>query len=373
MRRTVFLCLLGLTVAWFASAQPFQQNQSQATRTPEPADVFTVLKELVETPGVSGFEDPVRQKVRAYLPSWTKPEVDNKGNLIVTFGSGSEHLFFVGHLDEVGYVVTQVNEDGTLSVDRRGGFYDKYYEARPVLIYTQRGAVSGIITPRMDYFQAFAEDRYDLKNVRVYLGTYTRKDTEDLCIKIGDSITVPKRFVQLAEGRATARSFDDRSGCTAMVLALMKLDPTKVKKKITFAWTVEEEVGLNGARALAEKSKADYVFTVDTFVSADSPREDKRFADAPLGDGFVIRALDTSGITPLSMVNRVIEIARRHNIPVQTGTTNGGNDGSTFTRYGAINIPLSWPGRYSHSPIEVLDRSDLEALTEIIHRLVLEF
>jgi putative aminopeptidase FrvX len=115
------------------------------------------------------------------------------------------------------------------------------------------------------------------------------------------------------------------------------------------------------------------VFAVDTFVSADSPREDKRFADAPLGDGFVIRALDTSGITPLPLVNRVIEIARRNKIPVQTGTTNGGNDGSTFTRYGAINIPLSWPGRYSHSPVEVMDRNDLEALSAIIQHLVLEF
>ena len=77
----------------------------------------------------------------------------------MTFGSGTEHLFFVGHLDEVGYVVTQINEDGTLSVERRGGFYDKYYEARPVMIYTRRGAVSGIITPRLDYFRGLPDER----------------------------------------------------------------------------------------------------------------------------------------------------------------------------------------------------------------------
>jgi putative aminopeptidase FrvX len=337
-------------------------------------DTFSILKNLIEVSGVSGFEAPVRDKVRAYLPSWTQPKIDGKGNLLVTFGSGPEHLVFVGHLDEVGYVVTKLNEDGTLNVERRGGFYDKYYEARPVVIYARRGTVSGIMAPRPNYFQlSEGEDRYDVKDARVYLGTETKKDTEELGIKVGDSITVPKRFVQLAGDRAAARSSDDRSGCTAMLLALMRIDPAKVKKKITFAWTVEEEVGLNGARAMAEESKADYVFAVDTFVSADSPREDKRFADAPLGDGFVIRALDTSGITPLPLVNRVIEIARRNKIPVQTGTTNGGNDGSTFTRYGAINIPLSWPGRYFHSPIEVMDRNDLEALSAIIQHLVLEF
>lgn len=337
-------------------------------------DTFSILKNLIEVPGVSGFEAPVRDKVRAYLPSWTQPKIDSKGNLMVTFGSGPEHLVFVGHLDEIGYVVTTINDDGTLSVERRGGYYDKYFEARPVVVYAKHGTISGIIEPRPNYFQfSDGDDHYDVKDARVYLGMETKKETEDLGIKIGDSITVPKRFVQLAGDRATARSSDDRSGCTAMLLALMRIDPTKVKKRITFAWTVEEEVGLNGARAMAEESKADYVFAVDTFVSADSPREDKRFAYAPLGDGFVIRALDTSGITPVPLVNRVVEIARRNKIPFQMGTTNGGNDGSAFSRYGSINIPLSWPGRYSHSPIEVVDRNDLEALSAIIQHLVLEF
>lgn len=337
-------------------------------------DSFSVLKELVETAGVSGFEQPVRDKVRLYIPNWTRPQIDNKGNLIVTFGSGAEHLMFVGHLDEVGYVVKEVTEDGTLQVQSRGGFFDKYYEARPIIVHTHGGAVSGIITPRAGYMRELtSQDNYATKDVRIYLGTETKRETEDLGIRPGDSITVPKRFIELSNDRATARSFDDRSGCTAMILALMKLDPSKVKKRITFAWTVEEEVGLNGARAIAEKTKADYVFAVDTFVSSDSPREDKRFANAPLGDGFVIRALDTSSITPLPVVNRVMDIARRHNIPVQIGATNGGNDGSTFTRYGSIDIPISWPGRYSHSPIEVLEKSDLEALSNIIHYLVLEF
>jgi putative aminopeptidase FrvX len=279
---------------------------------------------------------------------------------MVTFGSGPEHLVFVGHLDEVGYVVTRINEDGTLSVERKGGFYDRYFEARPVLVYARRGTVSGIMAPRPN-----------VKESRVYLGTETLKDTEDLGIKPGDSITVPKRFASPA-GDRTARSSDERSGCTAMLLALMRIDPTKVKKTITFAWTVDERVGLDGARAMAEESKADYIFTVDTMVSADSLRVDKTYGYAQHGDEFVIRALDTSGITPLPLVDRVIEIARRNKIAVQTGTTNSSNDDSAFSRYGAI-IPLSWPGRYSHSPIGVMDRTDLEALSAIIQHLVLEF
>src|SRR5262245_22604336 len=125
--KNVRVCLIGLVIAILGSTGYGQRQQGQSDT---PVDIFTVLRHLVETPGVSGSEEPIRQKVRAHLPGWTKPEVDEKGNLIVTFGTGPEHLFFVGHLDEIGYVVTQINEDGTLSVERRGGFYDKYYEAR---------------------------------------------------------------------------------------------------------------------------------------------------------------------------------------------------------------------------------------------------
>jgi len=112
----------------------------------------------------------------------------------------------------------------------------------------------------------------------------------------------------------------------------------------------------------------------NTFVSSDPPPgEDKRFVDAPLGSGLVIRVLDTSNLTPIEFVDRVIRIANQHNVPVQVGSTNGGNDGSTFTRYGAIDIPIAWPLRYSHSPVEVLEQTDLEALADVIRHLVSEF
>ncbi len=337
-------------------------------------DSFEVLADLVETYGVSGYEAPVRDKVRTYLPGWTRPKVDEKGNLLVTFGSGPEHLVFVAHLDEIGYVVAAIRDDGTLVVERRGGYFDRYFEARPVLVHSGRGPISGIISPRLGYFRAGeAKAEFETEDIRVYLGTDTRGDTEDLGIRPGDSITVPKRFVPLANDRATARSFDDRTGCTALILALQDIDPSEVHKKITFAWVVEEEIGLLGARDFAMRADADFVFAVDTFVSSDSPREDKRFGDAPLGDGFVIRAMDTSNLTPIEFVDRVIGIANQHNVPVQVGSTNGGNDGSTFTRYGTIDIPIAWPLRYSHSPVEVMDKGDLEALAEIIRHLIIEF
>jgi putative aminopeptidase len=105
---------------------------------------------------------------------------------------------------------------------------------------------------------------------------------------------------------------------------------------------------------------------VDTFVSSDSPLEPKRFGDAEIGKGFVIRAVDNSNIVRSDLVEKVIKLARGDQIPVQYGVTGGGNDGSAFVRYGAVDVALGWPLRYSHSPAEVIDTRDVDSLARII-------
>ena len=196
-------------------------------------------------------------------------------------------------------------------------------------------------------------------------------ETEKLGIKAGDWITIPKEYRPLIGTRANGRSFDDRVGCAALIEAVKALGPELPGRDVTFIWSTEEEVGLKGAAAAAERlakegHAPDFVFAIDTFVSSDSPLESKRFANAEIGKGFVIRAVDNSNITPREYVDRVVKLARENNIPVQYGVTGGGNDGAVFLRYGAVDIPLGWPLRCSHSPGEVIDTRDLDALSEIL-------
>jgi putative aminopeptidase FrvX len=136
---------------------------------------------------------------------------------------------------------------------------------------------------------------------------------------------------------------------------------------------VREETGLEGALVLAKRYGASVkrVYSVDTFVSSDSPAETTRFADTPLGQGAVIRGLDNSSVVPPAELDRIIGLASAQRIPLQVGATNGGTDGSEFARFGVVNISLSWPGRYSHSPVEVLDLRDLQALERLIYALAL--
>jgi putative aminopeptidase FrvX len=181
---------------------------------------------------------------------------------------------------------------------------------------------------------------------------------------------MPKSYVGLAGTRATARSFDDRVGSSAQLLALRHLDPRRLRHAVLFVWSTREETGLDGARFVAEHVAASEhparVYAIDTFVSADAPLEIKTFADAPLGGGAVIRAVDNSSVTPPALVDSLLALARPRHIPLVAGTTNGGNDGSTFTRFGVPDVGIGWPLRYAHSPAEVIDLRDLVALADLI-------
>ncbi|MEW6210817.1 MAG: M20/M25/M40 family metallo-hydrolase [Acidobacteriota bacterium] len=335
-------------------------------------DAFDILRELIEVYGVSGHEAPVRERIKQLLPAWAKAQTDEKGNLSVTFGKGGKEMLFVAHMDEVGYEITSIREDGTATVRKRGGFFDSIYEAHPAIVHTARGPVNAVIAPRPNYFQA---DRFQpaQDTIYVYLGTDSRQQAESLGVRAGDAVTVRKEFARLASMRATGRSMDDRVGSAALIAALRAIDPNRLNNRVTFAWVVEEEVGLNGAAFMAERFHPPYVFAVDTFVSSDSPVDPQRTAFARLGSGAVARAMDNASITPAELVDRIAMIARKRSLPLYVGTTGGGTDGSAFTRFGSINLPISWPGRYSHSPVEVMDRRDMESLIQLILALAQEF
>ena len=166
---------------------------------------------------------------------------------------------------------------------------------------------------------------------------------------------------------------DDRAGMAALVLALSRINPATVSNRVTFAFSVGEEVGLDGAVALAKRMRPQYAFAVDTFVSTDAPLDLQYLAHAPLGAGAVLRGLDNRTVVPVDTMDRIVKLARENRVPLQIGVTQGGTDASAFAANGAIDVGLSWPGRYSHSPVEVIDSRDLESLAALIAALAQKF
>lgn len=328
-------------------------------------EVEQVLAPLVLSYGVSGMEGPVRATVERLLPSGLRRETDTAGNLWVTVGEGEPTIVFVAHLDEIGFTVTGIREDGSLDLTPAGGLFPSLWEAKPALVHTGRSRVPGVFMPRDT---SAADSMRTPPELRADVGVTSRNDAARLGIRVGNTLTMPKEFVRLAGTRATGRSFDDRVGSAAQVLALRRLDPARLRHRLIFVWSVREEIGLEGARAVANALgvRAARVHAIDTFVSADSPLEPQNFARAPLGQGAVARALDNSSVTPPLVVDSLVTLARARRIALQVGTTNGGNDGSVFAAYGVPDVPIGWPLRYSHSPAETIDLRDVASLADMI-------
>jgi len=365
----------GINVAWRMTSPP---SPPRLLTTPP---VTEILRMLVETYGVSGQEGAVRETITRLLPPWAKPETDASGNLVLHLGvpapgSKAPRIAFVAHMDEIGYAVRSIAADGALEVQTRGVGISQFFLGHAVFVHTAAGIRPGVLELPAGWSQpGFEWPRLpqpgEVITWRVDTGVRSAAEAEQLGIKVGDTISVPKKYRPLLGARASGRSFDDRVGCAALVEAVWALGPNLKGRDVTFLWSTEEEIGLVGALAAAQRFASegrapDTVFAIDTFVSSDSPLESQRFADAPLGKGFVVRAVDNSNVTARALVDRLVALARANGIAVQYGITGGGNDGAAFLRYGSTDVPLAWPLRYSHSPGEVMDTRDLQALTRIV-------
>ena len=337
---------------------------------------FSVLEPLMLVPGVSGREAKVRETILQMLPAWARQAavVDARGNLLVSAGSGGERLLFIAHMDETGFEIVRVEADGTARVKSLGGFFTTLYEAQRVVVHSRSGELAAIIRPRLEYQDARSAASPPAEgDLVVDFGTSSEEATRNLGVAKGDWITIPKRFRRLAGDRASGRSVDDRAGCSALVQAVGRLDPKSLKNRVTFAWSVEEEIGLKGAEAIAAQATFDVVFAVDTFVSSDSPLETPAFAGGILGEGPVLRAYDNSNLAPEAGLEKVQRLAAARKLPLQIGLTHGGNDGSVFPVYGALDIPLSWPTTYSHSGVELVHQRDLDLLGRLVAILAEEW
>jgi putative aminopeptidase FrvX len=327
---------------------------------------------VADLPGVAGHEHPVRAAVLAALPAWARSRavVDSMGNVIVAMGPERDSVAYIAHMDEVGFEVASVLSDGRVALRTRGGAVIPSWEGTPALLHFDGNATAapplrGVFVPR-DSGRTRAPSA---------LTAWFGLDSMQLVargVHEGLSITSYKRADRLLGSRITGRASDDRTGTTALLFAIRRINPDSLTHKVIFVWSVQEEGGLNGARFFGDRHGANLrrVYSIDTFVSSDTPLESPHFAFVPLGNGAVLRGVDNASQVPRAERERILRIARTRGIPLQVGTTFGSTDGSAIQPWGPANIGLSWPGRYSHGPAEVLDLRDVDALIRLIVALV---
>jgi len=334
------------------------------------AEVAALLTRLAEAPGIPGHEAPVRTIVLESMPAWAreKAESDSLGNVWVDMGPrGTPATVFVAHMDEVGFEIESVSADGTVTLGQRGGAASTAWEGQPARIQIESASGEPLSQLNGIFLARTAPTQKQPEALQAWFG-YDGAALLALGVRPGLGVTGYKEGHRIGPHRYTARSLDDRAGTTALLVALSRIDADALSRRVIFAWSVREEGGLHGAVELAERFGLDTrrVYSIDTFVSSDTPLESPHFAYAPLGQGPVLRAVESSSMAPPSERERIPELARAAGVTVQVGLTQGGTDGTTFTFWGVPNAGLSWPGRYSHSPAEVLDLRDLADLPRLI-------
>jgi putative aminopeptidase FrvX len=331
------------------------------------------MEEMIRIPGVSGFEDDIRDNIRERVEAMgLKTQEDNIGDLMTTVGNSGPHVLFVAHMDELGLIVSKIDGDGSIRIRKVGGIDDRTLVGRVVEIKTQKGIVTGVLGLKPPHLMTDADDRKKVvvwQDVRVDVGTRTKKETERLGIRVLDPMVFKKDISYITSDLVCARGVDDRAGCAILLEVLEKLKDRKLPLRITFVWSVQEEIGLKGAKVVGFNLRPDYVIAVDTMTTTDAPQMGDVFEKVLIGEGPALRMFDNEAIASPKLRKMIEQVAKEGKIPLQYGTGGGATDGAAMQDFGSLMMPLGIPMRYTHSPTECASIKDMENTSKLMVRI----
>jgi len=322
-------------------------------------DKIQILNELVDTFGISGFEEPVRDKIRKLFPQVEFKE-DEVGNLSTTIGSGGRQIAFMAHMDELGFLITYVEKNGYLRFKPIGGWDVRGVYNRVVEILTDQGIIQGVIGLKPPHLSKKEEMDKLISWDDLYIDVGVESDEEVKKMNIIPVLParLKKDFVILNEKYGVTRGLDDRVGCALNLLLLDNFLHNLPKNTITLVWTIQEETGLRGAQAFSARNSFDEVYTLDTVSAGNLPWGNFHQSPARTGGGPVIRLADRKGVSSLRLRNFVKGIAEKNKIEVQEIVTGGTTDAAAAFEAGLNSIPLCIPVKYTHSQVEMMSIAD---------------
>ena len=335
------------------------------------------LKTLVEAPSPSGFEQPAQKVWRENVgPYADRIETDMHGNCIgVKNEEGGPRVLLAGHCDELGFMVQYITDEGFIYFRTIGGFDVGIIPGRRVAIHTTQGPVFGVTGKKAVHVMTDEERRKQVKvhDLWIDIGAKDKKETESL-VSIGDPITYTVGFEKLRRNLAVSRGFDDKAGSFAVGEVLRMLSGKTFKAAVYAVSTVQEEVGLRGARTSAFGIHPKVGVAVDVTHATDHPDIDKkRVGDIKLGAGPVISR--GANINPV-VERMLIQTAEEEKIPYQIEGAPGGTgtdaNAIQLTRAGVATGLVSIPLRYMHTSVETLSLKDLKNVSRLLAAFVLK-
>ncbi len=325
------------------------------------------IKNLIKIPSVSGREEKLAKYIQTVItPYVDESYIDALGNLIALkkgVGEGRKKVMLAAHMDEIGFFVNFIEENGFIRIAPIGGI--NFISAAFTTVTFENGTV-GVLVPEG---QTKAED-YRSDKFYIDIGCASRKEAEKK-VKIGDSVIVTPSLTRLLNHRYAGRALDDKIGCAAMMEICRRMAEADCPNDVYYAFTVQEEVGCRGSKTAAYAIRPDFAIAYDVTGTGDS--QNARRMAVKLGGGAAIKLKDASVICDIPFAKLMEKVAAEHKIAHQTEILEaGGTDTSSMqmAAEGSIAGALSIPTRYIHSSVETFDMRDVEACVALTCRVL---
>lgn len=348
-----------------------------------------LLKRLCETPGVPGREERVRELIEKEVDGlFDEMRTDAMGNLICSrFGSGKKgksgkgegrpaRVLLLCHMDEIGFYVKGVDENGFIRLNNAGGFDTRNLFSRRVLVCTDSGDIPGVMNPGgRPVHIASEEDKKKVPEVKeFFVDTGLKADKVKKLVKIGDYVVMNEPAMHLGggeSGKFVSKALDNRVACWLGIETARALAQSKKSHEcdLHVVFTVQEEVGLRGAHTASFGVEPDIAVGIDVTLSCDTPGVPADEAVTIQGKGFGLHVMDSSFISDYRLVNEIEAVAVKHKIPHQrTILARGGQDGAAGqqARSGARAVGIVVGTRYIHTVTEMIDLGDLAAARDVL-------
>lgn len=346
-------------------------------------EYLELVRRLTSIHGPSGREDSVRDLVVELMkPHVDKLWIDVWGN-VVGYRRGrsdSGRIMLAAHMDEIGLFVSHIEDDGFLRVVPIGGVLERTLLYQRVVVKTRDGRTwMGVIglKPLHIVKPDEAQKIPEIRELFVDVGASSKEEVEKMGIRVGDTVVFDREVAELSGDRITGKAFDDRVGVAVMLKALEMLETPGVDAY--FVATVQEEVGLKGARVSSYGISPDVALAIDVTIASDVPGVSKSEWFTRLGYGPAIKIADGRNATGLIYHPKVVEflvnIAERRKIPYQLEVISGGTTDASIialNKEGVAASTISIPARYIHSPVEVVDLKDLYNASQLAKAFIEE-
>ncbi|MDE4907213.1 M42 family metallopeptidase [Methanogenium marinum] len=329
--------------------------------------VKELLKKLSDAHGLSSYEGSIREIVRTELEGHVDEFTeDAMGNLVAIRRGGDFKIMIASHMDEIGLMVQYIDDDGFIRFVPIGGWFAPVLYTQRVILHGKNGDVPGVIGAKPPHLLSPEERKKVVKieDFFIDIGATSAEDVAGLGIEIGTPVTIDREFTELANNRVTGKAMDNRVGVALLIKALKE---TTTPHTIYGVFTVQEELGLKGAKVSAFTLDPDCAIATDVTIPGDHPGVTKKEATPVMGKGPVLVLVSAQGrglMADWKLADWLREAADEADIPYQLEVGTGGNTDATIihlVRGGIPSIPLSIPARYIHSPVEIVDIGDVEA------------